>query len=54
MLAEQGTGGTLGFVYVTDSLQARIPAVAQRLRELTGAEEVCLRARFGSLKFQGR
>ncbi len=39
MLASQGTGGSLGFVYATDTLKARLPEVTQRLRELTGVED---------------
>ncbi|MGO9545388.1 MAG: FIST C-terminal domain-containing protein [Rhodomicrobium sp.] len=39
MLASQGTGGTLGFVYATDTVKARLPQVAQGLRELTGVED---------------
>ncbi len=31
MLALQGTGGTLGFIYATDALKARLPDIA-RLR----------------------
>jgi small ligand-binding sensory domain FIST len=39
MLAEQGSGGTLGIVYATDSLKARLPEIALLLREHTGVED---------------
>ncbi|MBI4725300.1 MAG: FIST C-terminal domain-containing protein [Rhodomicrobium sp.] len=39
MLAARGTGGTLGFVYATDTLKTRLPDAVQRLRELTGVED---------------
>src|SRR5208282_6366298 len=39
MLASQGTGGTLGFVYATDTLKTRLAQIVQWLRELTGVED---------------
>ena len=39
MLALKGAGGTLGFVYATDSLRARLQEVVTRLQELTGVED---------------
>jgi small ligand-binding sensory domain FIST len=37
-LAGQGSGGTLGFVYVTDRVKARMPAIVDTLRARTGVE----------------
>jgi len=39
LLALNGAGGTFGFVYATDTLQARLPEVAARLQKLTGVAD---------------
>ena len=39
LLARQGSGGTLGFVYATDSLKAELPDIVHLLRERTGVED---------------
>ena len=38
-LAEQGSGGALGFVYVTDRVKSDMPAVVDTLRAGTGVQQ---------------